>query len=277
MTIRIVSAPARPVRWSLVTTVAAALVVSAVPFVQAQAPAPAPAAPATKPKPTPKPPAAPKAPAAQAQQPAPQAPAPQQQQAAGPPPAQMPNFVYSPWTKFCGPPPNNGQPAQPNQKLMCFTGKDARTEQGVPVIAAALVEMEGEPQKTFRITLPFGLSVSTGTRLIVDQIAPLQMPFMTCAPLSPNMGCIAQYDATADLVTKLKKGQMLTIQAVNLQNQIVSFPLALADFQKANEGPATDPKVYEEQQKKMQEDLQKKADELRKKLEQQQGAPAAPK
>ncbi len=272
MTIRIVSASARPMRWSLVTTVAAALVVFAVPAVPGQTPAtqPKPTTPAAAPK-TP----APKTPTAQAQQPA-QAPAPQQQQAAAPPAAQMPNFVYSPWTKFCGPPPTNGQ-AQPNQKLMCFTGKDARTEQGVPVIAAALVEMEGEPQKTFRITLPFGLSVSTGTRLIVDQNPPLQMPFMTCAPLSPNMGCIAQYDATPDLVTKLKKGQMLTIQAVNLQNQIVSFPLALTDFQKANEGPATDPKVYEEQQKKMQEDLQKKADELRKKLEQQQGAPAATK
>src|SRR5262249_8885676 len=262
-----------PVRWSLVTTVAAALALLAVPAVQAQAPT----APATKPKPDPKKPAAPKTPAApaQAQQPPPQAPAPQQQ-AAGPPPAQMPNFVYSPWTKFCGPPPTNGQ-AQPDQKLMCFTGKDARTEQGVPIIAAALVEMDGQPQKTFRITLPFGLSVSQGTPPIGDQNQPVAMPFMTCAPLSPNMGCIAQYDATPDLVTKLKKGQMLTIQAINLQNQIVSFPLALADFQKANEGPATDPKKYEEEQKKTQEELQKKADELRKKLEQQQGAPAAPK
>lgn len=264
MTIRIVSAPARPVRWSLVTTVAAALAVLAVPVAQAQAPA-------TKPKPPPKA-AAPKQPAAQpapAQQPA------QAQQAPAQAAAQMPNFVYSPWTKFCGPPPN--AQSQPGAKLVCFTGKDARTEQGVPVIAAALIEVEGEAAKTFRITLPFGLSVSTGTRLIVDQNPPLQMPFMTCAGLSPNMGCIAQYEATPDLVTKLKKGQMLTIQAVNLNNQVVSFPLALADFAKANEGPATDPKVYEEQQKKMQEDLQKKADELRKKLEQQQGAPAAPK
>src|SRR5262249_44525560 len=138
MTIRIVSASARPVRWSLVTTVAAALAMSAIPAVLAQAPAQAPAAP--KPKPDPKKPAAPKPPAPPAQ-----APAPQQQQQAASPPAQMPNFVYSPWTKFCGPPPSNGQqPANP--KLMCFTGKDARTEQGVPVIAAALVEMEGEPQ-----------------------------------------------------------------------------------------------------------------------------------
>jgi invasion protein IalB len=264
MTIRIVCAPARPVRWSLVTTVAAALAMFAVPAAQAQAPAPAPA---TKPKPAPKPPA-PKPPAAQ---PAP----PAQTPAAAPPPAQMPNFVYTPWVKICATPPaQNGQPAQ---KQMCFTGKDARTDQGVPIVAAQLVEMEGETTKVLRITLPFGLAVQQGIRLIVDQDAPMPGAFVTCMPLAPNMGCVSQYDATPDLVTKLKKGQTLTIQAINLQNQIISFPLALADFAKANEGPATDPKAYEEQQKKMQEDLQKKADELRKKLEAQQGTAAAPK
>jgi invasion protein IalB len=248
MTIGIVSAPARPLRWSLVTTVAAALAVS-VPAVLAQTPA---QAPATKPKPDPKKPALPRQPAAQAQPSAPQ-----QQQAAAPPPAQMPNFVYSAWTRFCGPPPGNG-PAQPDQKLICFTGRDARTEQDLPIVAVALVETEGEPQKTLRITLPFGLAVAQGTRLIVDQNEPLSTPFMTCAPISQKMGCIAQYDATPDLVTKLKKGQTLTIQAVNLQNQIVSFPFALADFAKANEGPATDPKKYAEEQQKKQEELQKK-------------------
>jgi len=261
MTIRIVSALARPVRGALVTTVAAALF--AVSAAQAQAPAPA------APKPAAKKPAAPKAPAApapapqQAQQPAPQA---------GPPAAEMPQFVYSPWTKFCGPPPNAPKDQPQAAKLVCFTGKDARTEAGMPVVAAALIEMEGEQQKTFRITLPFGLAVAQGTRIIIDQNPPLQMPFMTCAGLSPNMGCIAQYDGTPDFISKLKKGQMLTIQAVNLNQQIVSFPLSLAEFAKANEGPATDPKEYEAKQKKMQDELQQKADELRKKLEEQKGA-----
>jgi hypothetical protein len=37
-------------------------------------------------------------------------------------------------------------------------------------------------------------------------------------------------------------------------------------LREANEGPPTDPNVFEEQQKKVQEDLQKRADELRKKL-----------
>src|ERR1700742_5015090 len=68
MTIRIVPAPARPVLWSLATTVAA-LALFAVPAAQAQAPAPAPAAPAA-PKAPAKKPAAPKAPAPAAQAPA---------------------------------------------------------------------------------------------------------------------------------------------------------------------------------------------------------------
>jgi hypothetical protein len=69
---------------------------------------------------------------------------------------------------------------------------------------------------------------------------------------------------------------MLTIQAINLAGAAISFPLPLVDFAKANEGPPTDPKVFEEQQKKLQDELQKRADEARKKLESQGGATASP-
>jgi hypothetical protein len=79
------------------------------------------------------------------------------------------------------------------------------------------------------------------------------------------------------MINKLKKGHTLTIQAINMQGQAISLPLPLADFAKAYDGPPTDPKVFEEQQRKLQEELQKKAEEARKKLEAQQpAAPAAP-
>jgi hypothetical protein len=65
----------------------------------------------------------------------------------------------------------------------------------------------------------------------------------------------------------MKTGQTLTIQAINLAGQPISFPMPLANFKKANEGPPTDPKVFQEQQEKLQQELQKKADEARKKLE----------
>jgi hypothetical protein len=89
---------------------------------------------------------------------------------------------------------------------------------------------------------------------------------------------MADYEATPDLIGKLKKGQMLVIQAINLAAAAISFPVPLTDntgnsFAKANEGPPTDPKVPEEQQKKLQDELQKRADEARKRLESQGGPP----
>jgi invasion protein IalB len=256
MTYPIVLTPARPVRRSFATVTAAALVsVLAASAAFAQQPQPARPAPA-RPAPA-KPPQAAPAPA-----PAPTAPAPAPQAQA----PEMPQLIYSPWAKFCG----KGQDA--NAKQVCFTGKDARTEAGVPVVAAALIEPEGEPKKIFRITLPSPLQLQYGTRVIVDQQPPLSGPFFTCFA----NGCMADYEGTPDLVGKLKKGQMLTIQAINLAGNAISFPLPLTEFAKANEGPPVDPKVFEEQQKKLQEELQKRAEDARKKLEQQQGgAPAA--
>ena len=72
---------------------------------------------------------------------------------------------------------------------------------------------------------------------------------------------------------------MLWSLSINLAANAISFPLPLTDtsgnsFQKANEGPPTDPKVFEAQQKQLQDDLQKRADELRKKLEAQGQAQA---
>ena len=62
-----------------------------------------------------------------------------------------------------------------------------------------------------------------------------------------------------------------------MQGTPISLPMPLTDFAKAYDGPATDPKVVEEQQRKLQEELQKKAEEARKKLEAQQpSGPAAP-
>jgi hypothetical protein len=111
------------------------------------------------------------------------------------------------------------------------------------------------------------MALQSGTRIMIDQDQPVSGPFVTCFP----NGCLADYEASPDLVQKLKKGQVLTIQAVNLNNQVVSYPMPLTDFAKAHDGPPTDPKVFEEQQKKLQEELQKRAEEARKKLEAQGG------
>ncbi len=226
-----------------------------------------PAAPAAKPKPAPKPapkrPAAPAAPAPVPQAQQPQAPAQGEAQGGG---DQQVQLIYSPWTKFC----LKGQEA--SAKQVCFTGKDARIESGMPVVAAVLIEPEGEPKKILRVTLPLGMQLVHGTRVIIDQNQPMTAPFVICF----TNGCMADYEANPDMIGKMKKGQGLVVQAINTTGQPISVVLPLADFAKAYDGPPTDPKVFEEQQKKLQEELQKRADEARKKLQEQQGAPGAP-
>jgi invasion protein IalB len=245
----------------------------AVPFAfdaHAQAPAPgAPAAPkkAAAPKAAPK--AAPAAPAPAAQAPAPGAPAAQAQApaqgGAAQPQDQQIQLIYAPWTKFC----LKGQDA--NAKQVCFTGKDGRIESGQPVIAAVIIEPEGEPKKILRVTLPLGMQLVHGTRIIVDSNAPLQSPYVICF----QNGCMSDYEATPELLASMKKGQNLVVQAINANGAPLTLPLPLGEFAKAYDGPPTDPKQFEETQKKLQEELQKRAEEQRKKLEQANPGAAA--
>jgi len=177
---------------------------------------------------------------------------------------EQPPLIWSPWTKFC----LKGQEA--NAKQVCFTGKDGRVESGQPVVAAVLIEPEGETKKVLRVTLPLGMSIQPGTRVIVDGGQPMTGPYVICF----QNGCMADYEASGELVGKLKKGQGLVVQGINGAGQPISLVLPLQDFAKAYDGAPTDPKVFEEQQKKLQEELQRRADEARKKLESQATPPA---
>jgi invasion protein IalB len=209
-------------------------------------------------------PAAP-APAPQAQQAPPAAGAP----APGAPPDQV-QLIYAPWTKFC----LKGQDA--NAKQVCFTGKDGRIESGQPVVAAVIIEPEGEPKKILRVTLPLGMQLIHGTRVIVDNNPPMQSPYVICFA----NGCMSDYEVTPELLANMMKGQNLVVQAINSNGAPLTLPLPLQEtggsFAKAYDGPPTDPKQFEETQKKLQEELQKRAEEARKKLEATQPAAATP-
>src|SRR5262245_28714635 len=192
---RMVFAPARPAACAFAVAAATTMLTAlSTSMALAQAPpaTPAPAAPKAAPK------------AAPAQKPAePAAPHAQQPQAQAQ--AEQPQLIFSPWTKFC----LKGQEA--NAKQVCFTGKDGRVESGMPVVAAVLIEPENDPKKVLRVTLPLGMSIQPGTRVIVDNGQPMTGPYVICF----NNGCMADYEASGELIGKLKKGQGLVIQGIN--------------------------------------------------------------
>src|SRR4051812_29394358 len=206
---RMLFAPARPVACAFVLALATTMLTIPAAFAQTTPPAP---------KAQPKAKAQPKgAPAPAPQEQAQQQPPQQQQQGA------EPQLIFSPWTKFC----LKGQEA--TAKQVCFTGKDGRVESGMPVVAAVLIEPEGEPKKILRVTLPLGMSLQPGTRVIVDQTQPMTGPYVICF----NNGCMADYEASLDLITKMKGGQGLVVQGINGAGQAISLVLPLTDFQKA--------------------------------------------
>ena len=269
MNFRILAASVGPRGRLLALLAATALAVPFASSAEAQT-APPPAAPKAKAAPK----AAPRAPAPAAQAPAGQV-APSAQEAQGqpgqpagqqPPADQQIQLIYAPWTKFC----LKGQDA--NAKQVCFTGKDGRIESGQPVVAAVIIEPEGEPKKILRVTLPLGMQLVHGTRIIVDNNQPQQSPYVICFA----NGCMSDYEATPQLIDSLKRGQNLVVQAINANGAPLTLPLPLGgEFAKAYDGPPTDPKVFEETQKKLQEELQKRAEEQRKKLEQANPGAAA--
>jgi invasion protein IalB len=164
-------------------------------------------------------------------------------------------LIFSPWTKFCL------KGTEANAKNVCFTGKDGRIESGVPVVAAVLIEPESEPKKVLRVTLPLGVSIENGSRVIVDQGQALSAGYIVCF----SNGCLADYEASGEMIGKMKRGQNLAIQGSSVDGHPIRIVVPLADFAKTYDGPPTDPKVFEAQQKRLQEELQRRAEESRRK------------
>jgi invasion protein IalB len=171
-----------------------------------------------------------------------QQPPPKGQQKGTPAPAQPPQpggepkITYSAWIKVCQKGP------EADAKRVCFTGRDGRIESGMPVIAAVLIEADGDARKLLRVTLPLGVSLRPGTRVVIDSGQPMTAPYVICVP----NGCVADYEASGELIAKMKTGQVINVQAMSEAAQPISLSLPLADFAKAYDGPPTDPKTLEQ-------------------------------
>ena len=174
------------------------------------------------------------------------------------PPTQQAVAIPSPWTKIC-----NRDPKA--DKEVCLVAQDIRAETGQFLASVAVREIEGEPKKQFIIAVPPGMQLQPGMRVVIDKHEPMAARYSICFPNA----CYGDMDIDEKFVGILKKGQALTVQAINQVGRTVNFTLVLKDFAKAYEGPPVDPKEVEEQQRKLREGMQKQADEVLKKLESQ--------
>src|SRR5262249_22973714 len=110
----------------------------------------------------------------------------------------QPELTYSFWTKVCQKGPEaNAKQACFIAREVCFIAREAHMESGMPVVVVVLVEPEGEAKKLLRVTLPLGVWLQAGTRVIIDNGQPFTGPYVICLP----NGCMAEYEASDELIT----------------------------------------------------------------------------
>lgn len=173
--------------------------------------------------------------------------------------------MQAPWTKICGKDQGSG-------KEVCYTTRDfGQAADQPPTLAIAVYQMASEERRIARFLLPVGLLLKPGFRLVIDKGEPIDGRFAICFP----NGCFAEAELNNATLGALKKATTASVIVRNQANIEVTFNLPMKDFGAAFDGPAVDPKVLAQQNEELQKQLQAKAIEERKKLEQQQGAPAA--
>jgi len=143
--------------------------------------------------------------------------------------------ILSPWARYC----TNGlreESSESGAKDVCFTAADGHLKSGQKLVIALLIEPAGNDAKLLRVTLPLGVALVPGARIVIDEKDAMIAPYVACLPKN---GCMADYKADANLIDKLKKGRSLAIQAFD-KGKPISFTLPLSGFAQAHDGPAGD-------------------------------------
>jgi invasion protein IalB len=152
-----------------------------------------------------------------------------------PPNGQAP-VMASPWTRYCSENLTE-QSSEIRTREVCFTASDGHLTSGQKLVIALLIESKGDGTKLLRVTLPLGVALVPGARIVIDEKEAMTAPYIVCLPQN---GCMADYKADSDLIEKLKKGRSLAIQAFE-KGRPINFTLPLTGFAKAYDGPASDP------------------------------------
>lgn len=156
------------------------------------------------------------------------------------------SLVHHPWEKLCL---NsvNGAPT-------CFTGSDVRTV-CTPIVAnaATIISTKGTVE-ILRLTIPQNGGTPRGVGFAVDGG---EMMIARNSVKCSLAGCTADYPVDAALIAKLRQGETLLLTEADTPDRIMAR-LPLAGFAAAYDGPPHEPKVFEETNAMLQQELERR-------------------
>lgn len=159
------------------------------------------------------------------------------------------------WVRVC-------QKVRDTDKEGCSIKQDVVAENGAFLASLAVQEITGQQRRQLIITTPLGMALQAGLLVRIDNEKAVPAKFATCLV----NGCFSGLEITPEMIDTMKKGKNAFITVRNIQGAPLDLTVPLTSFSKAYDGPAMDVQALQEQQKKLQEELLKRAEKAREEL-----------
>lgn len=196
-----------------------------------------------------------------AQDAAPAAAAPAPENAA--PPAAAPGAPRLGWYKTCNKQEDND---------ICVVQNLVLANGGQLVTAVGLITVEGKiNRKILQVSVPTARLIPPGIGMQIDGGKAQKIDYAVCLPDK----CTAEIPLTDAMIASLKKGTEVVFTSINFRRAPNPIKVSLQGFTGAYDGDPISESKLAETQRSLQEGMQKKAEEARKKLEDAQKAAKA--
>lgn len=165
------------------------------------------------------------------------------------------------WVKICAPDEQLG-------KEICQFMRDFLTESGTLISRVAIKEAEGEARRIMSVAVPSRVLLRQGVRFRVDEGKEFKAEFVICYP----EGCWAETTVDAEFIDSMKRGNELTVVAINQRAKQIVINYSLAGFTAMYNGDPIDLELLrraQQNQAQLPQKLEERAREQREKLQQQ--------
>ena len=180
------------------------------------------------------------------------------------------------WIKLCDKVPTLVEPKegqkepQKVEQNICLTHlEQIDPRNGMPLVSVAIRHIDGKDKQALMIMVPLHVILPPGVLVKLEdkdgksEGEPLKIPFVYCA----ITGCVAETEATKELIDKMKTSKAIGIGVVNMSGKGIKFALPMQGFEKTLAGPPADNNKYKEDRKRLWAAIQERQKKAREEAE----------
>jgi invasion protein IalB len=162
---------------------------------------------------------------------------------------------YSAWVKVCA--------SDEQYKQVCLVKYEALDPKtGGVLVSVAVRTRDGEHKHDLLVNVPttYSLVMPAGVRIKIDNDEPTSLQYTVCLPTN----CQVETELTKQLLERMRKGNLMFVAAINVQQNAVTFQVPLNGFSKTLVGAPVDAAQYRETRARMMGFAKKAAEDQQK-------------